>query len=591
MTYRYKSTFTTTARVIAPSDQDRFEAKASLLNLKGIIPDGVRPEDNPDLLYIAANGATAAMKNRNDDAITAETALRINGTAKHKFISTEHERTEICGFILDTGFTRMGTNEALTMEEATALKEPFNMSVFGLLWKVVNPMVTKYIQKSGDSTDGDVLSLSWEIGFDRYLIGVGSKNLFDARIIESDNQDFAVYDKILRANGGEGRDRTGNTVFRIISGDPVILGYSIVGAPAAEVKGILPITKATEPAAKIEELAAISANVTIVAQNGTENNTNLTVGFQEQLTAQIQKMVKDELLSQSRSDSFFQQRAKTDSTSVEDPITEPVQDPLLAAASTTISQEKQEKNITPSDTRVNPVKPNTMDIKKLSDIVTNWPELQKMEATASVALITEAIRVGSEEYIKNLEAEKALVKNAQEAKAAADQRAKELELSIAEVNRKLEELTQRAVATEQAAKYQERMASFEEEFELDDEDRQIIASQIKDLDDAGFESYAKSAKKLMSGKAKKAPPFGKKDDGKDKEDDQDDDDKKDSKASDKSKDPNFKEALASAKDGGSADSKMVNGVHVDATLLEQMKEAFGSSFKVDGKPVLAPAKK
>ncbi|MCV5968665.1 hypothetical protein, partial [Lactococcus petauri] len=84
-----------------------------------------------------------------------------------------------------------------------------------------------------------------------------------------------------------------------------------------------------------------------------------------------------------------------------------------------------------------------------------------------------------------------------------EKRAAELEVSIAEVRKQLEELTQRALASELAAKYQERMASFEEEFELDDEDSQIIASDIRELSDEAFSAYAKKCKKLMAGKAKK----------------------------------------------------------------------------------------
>ena len=228
-----------------------------------------------------------------------------------------------------------------------------------------------------------------------------------------------------------------------------------------------------------------------------------------------------------------------------------------------------------------------MEIKTISDIEQNWAEICKMEATASVALIQEAIKKGSEDYIAKIEAEKSLVKTAEEAKASAEKRSAELEVTVAEVRKQLEELTQRAAASELAAKYQERMASFDEEFDLDDEDRQIIASDIKELSDEAFEAYAKKCKKLMAGKAKKSGnPFAKKGEDKKEEKDcckaTDDKDADDAKAS-----ADIKAAIASVK---SDDAAPVNGVQVDQDLYAQMAAAFGASFKLDGKALSAPSK-
>lgn len=545
--YRYTSRFTTSARIVSPSDQDRFVAKASIASLKGLLPAGINPESNPDLLYFAADGAVAGMVNKNGDSITAETALAVNHTAKHKFISTEHDRETVCGFILDTGFSRFGSSEPVTPEEVVALKEPFNMSVVGALWKVINPMISKYLTINGDAVGSEALSLSWEIAFDRYHIAVGSKNLFDAKIIASEDPNFGAYEKLLVSNGGNGRAPNGEPVFRVITGSPIILGYSVVGNPAAEVKGILPITKAAEPVIPVEPTSSLAETTPEVAVEAT-----------------VEKPVET--------------------------IAPPLSEPLLAAASENISHKSQEKNITPANPRVNLNRPITMDIKTISDIEQNWAEICKMEATASVALIQEAIKKGSEDYIAKIEAEKALVKTAEEAKASAEKRASELEVTVAEVRKQLEELTQRAAASELAAKYQERMASFDEEFDLDDEDRQIIASDIKDLTDEAFEAYAKKCKKLMAGKAKKGGnPFAKKEEDKKEGKDcckaTDDKDADDAKAS-----ADIKSAIASVKADGSSDAAPINGVQVDQDLYAQMAAAFGASFKLDGKALSAPSK-
>lgn len=543
--YRYTSRFKTSARIVSPSDQDRFVAKASIASLKGLLPIGINPEENPDLLYFAADGAVADMVNKNGDSITAETALAINHTAKHKFISTEHDRETVCGFILDTGFSRFGASEPLTKEEATALKEPFNMCVVGALWKVVNPMLTKYLTINGDAVGSEALSLSWEIAFQSYSIAVGSKNLLDAKIVTTEDQNFGAYDKLLVANGGNGRAPNGEPVFRVITGSPVILGYSVVSNPAAEVKGILPILNAAEPVLPVEATPSLAEEIPVE-----------TVAAFAVETAPV-------------------------------PIVALFPEPLLAAASKDFSQKSQEKNITSANPRVNLNRPNPMDIKTISDIEQNWAEICKMEATASVALIQEAIKKGSEEYVAKIEAEKAIVKTAEEAKASAEKRASELEVTLAEVRKQLEELNQRAVASELAAKYQERMASFDEEFELDDEDRQIIASDIKELSDEAFEAYAKKCKKLMAGKAKKGVnPFAKKGE----EDKEGAKHEKEEKEKEGCASTEIKAAIASVKAEGSADAAPVNGVQVDQDLYTQMAAAFGASFKLDGKALSAPSK-
>lgn len=624
--YRYKSTFTAQARLVSPSDQDRFVAKASIDALKGLLPVGIRPEENPDLLYIAADGAVAGMVNRNGDAVSTETALAVNHTAKHKFISTEHDRDSVVGFVLDSAFTKFGTSEPITSEVAAKLKEPFNMAIVGALWKAVNPMLSKYLQMADDSVGSDALSLSWEIGFTEYDIGMGSKNLFDAKIISSDDQNFAAYDKLLTCNGGNGRANNGQLLFRIIKGSPVILGYSIVANPAAEVKGILPITKSTE-AENIPENPdnTVPAAVTtidpnepkeaIVSSPGEEaaasvnelrmkepvslpdgEYTAIRYGYVIELSDG--KSARATILGTDQGVRNTREGASNETVEIKggrvfiaprQPLLIDGVAPSVSAASKNISEKSQEKNITFPNPRVTLNRPKPMDIKTISDIEQNWAEICKMEATASVALIQEAIKKGSEEYVAKIEAEKNLVKLAEEAKASAEKRASELETSIAELRKELDEIKQRAVAAEKASKYQERMASFEEQFDLDDEDRQIIASDIRDLSDEGFEAYAKKAKKLMSGKFKRSgDPTFKKTPNKDKTDDScgkgsDDKDADDAKASVKADD--IKEAIASAKEGGSSDAPVVNSTQTDEDLLSQMKNAFAQSFKLDGKPL------
>ena len=584
----YTSKFLAEAKVVSPSDQDRFVAKASLKPLRAMLPPDVNPEESPDLLFFSCNGAVGGMINKNGDGITNETALAIYKTAKLKFVSVEHDRDQVVGAILYPGLSRFGSSEVLTEAEAATLQEPVNMSFAGILWKVINPMIAKYITNMTDG--GDSLSVSWEIAFSAYNIAVGSKNLFDAKIITPEDASFGAYDKLLVASGGNGRAPNGDPVFRVISGNPIILGYSVVTAPAAEVKGILPILKAVEPVIPVEATPSLAEVTPEVAAEAAVDGALAKIN--DALTASVPapETFSKSLLaaagvgfSVSPKD-LAEGLARVGASAAN--ATESF-DALLAAASKDFSQKSQEKNITPANPRVNLNRPNPMDIKTISDIEQNWAEICKMEATASVALIQEAIKKGSEEYVAKIEAEKAIVKTAEEAKASAEKRASELEVTLAEVRKQLEELNQRAVASELAAKYQERMASFDEEFDLDDEDRQIIASDIKELSDEAFEAYAKKCKKLMAGKAKKGVnPFAKKGE----EDKEGAKHEKEEKEKEGCASTDIKAAIASVKAEGSTDAAPVNGVQIDQNLYAQMAAAFGASFKLDGKALSAPSK-
>ncbi len=92
------------------------------------------------------------------------------------------------------------------------------------------------------------------------------------------------------------------------------------------------------------------------------------------------------------------------------------------------------------------------------------------------------------------------------------------------------------------------MTALEKDYDLSDEDRKIVASQIKDLDEKGFGEYEKNAKVLLNEKskafkleqaeaAKKAakPKADDKEDEMDDGDDEDDEDDNDSKKKSKKK--------------------------------------------------------
>lgn len=67
----------------------------------------------------------------------------------------------------------------------------------------------------------------------------------------------------------------------------------------------------------------------------------------------------------------------------------------------------------------------------------------------------------------------------------------------------LTELREKEEARIAQDKFNERMASFDEEFKLTDEDREVIAKDVADMDDETFAGYGEKMKVLLKDKNKK----------------------------------------------------------------------------------------
>ena len=56
----------------------------------------------------------------------------------NKPINIEHNRKSIVGTILTAGFSSFGSDEPLTKEEVEETKEPFNVTLGGVIWKIAD---------------------------------------------------------------------------------------------------------------------------------------------------------------------------------------------------------------------------------------------------------------------------------------------------------------------------------------------------------------------------------------------------------------------------------------------------------------------
>jgi chromosome segregation ATPase len=143
-----------------------------------------------------------------------------------------------------------------------------------------------------------------------------------------------------------------------------------------------------------------------------------------------------------------------------------------------------------------------MKITKIEDITDAL--LKEVTASSVAEFVAEEIKKANDQFL----AQKSEKEN--ELKAA-NEKAATLASEQEVAKKQLEELTQKlaSLEAEQLAKAQEeafnmRMASFDEEYELNDEERKVLASDVKDMNDESFSAYKNKMAIMMKDKSKEA---------------------------------------------------------------------------------------
>jgi len=238
---KYTTIFSSSIKPLVSEEKDKYLAMASLVDVGEFIPE-VDTEKNIDLLPIAFNACVANRVNKNGDVIDTATALDIYENFVNKPINVEHSRDRVVGAILTAGFSEFGTDKPLTAEQVKDLNGPFNITLGGIVWKIVNSDLADMIENSNDPTSEDYqkISASWELGFSDYdlVIAEGEeKNIENAEII-SDLEKIEEIRDTLRALGGSGVLEDGRRVYRRVTKQVIPLGIGLTECPAADVKGV-----------------------------------------------------------------------------------------------------------------------------------------------------------------------------------------------------------------------------------------------------------------------------------------------------------------------------------------------------------------
>ena len=238
MDYKYTTTFQSPL-LACDINESSLISIASLENLAPLLPTNIDYKSNVDLLGVAFNAALVNKFNRNGDGMDTATALKYTKNFVHKPTNIEHDKQKVVGHIAAAGFSEFGSSRILASDEVQTMSEPFNIALGAVLYKSVNPNFTQLIEKSLDPNDSayQKVSASWEVGFNDYVLAIGSSNLEESKIV-SDPREIEELRGFLRSNGGSGKTDDGQEIYRLIQGNIFPLGIAYTLNPAADVKGL-----------------------------------------------------------------------------------------------------------------------------------------------------------------------------------------------------------------------------------------------------------------------------------------------------------------------------------------------------------------
>ena len=433
MNFKYTTTFANLQiKPVVSEEKDKYLSLASISNLKKFLPD-IDTDKNIDLLPIAFDACVVNRVNKNGDVINSTTAAEILKNFINKPINIEHDRSRVIGCILTANFSKFGNNESLAELDIKDIKEPFYITLGGVMWKIINPQLANLVEESNDPSSENYMkvSASWELGFSDYdlvLLDKNNKNLEDAKFITDEGQKDKL-SKNLKALGGTGKIDNTTYIYRQVIGDVIPLGIGLTSNPAADVQGVA--IKDNDEIAVIDfKSKEDESDSSDIHENNISQNDENTVNQEGVINRIIMKIeninqITDELLKQVKASS----------------VTDFIQEELKKASEVFVA-EKNEKDLAIKATN------------------------EKYEA-----LSTESEKI--KEELERVKA--ALIKFEEEKVAKANEEAFNL-----------------------------RMASFDEEFDLSDEDRQVLATDIKDLNEESFAAYKNKMAVLMKEKNKAA---------------------------------------------------------------------------------------
>ncbi len=141
-----------------------------------------------------------------------------------------------------------------------------------------------------------------------------------------------------------------------------------------------------------------------------------------------------------------------------------------------------------------------MKINSTKDI--SDENLQELTASQISELIESELKTASEKYAEEKQEVETQLEAAQEKANALEKDQEKMKTEFDAVKSELDKLHSEMAAKEAEDKFNQRMSNLDDVYELSDEDRGVIASEIKDMDEETYEGYANKLAVLLSSKNK-----------------------------------------------------------------------------------------
>ena len=425
---KHKIIFSSILKSLVSEEKDKLLAIASVSELQNFIPKV--DNRNHDLLPFATSAFVANHANLNGAIVGTKEAVETAELFINKQVNLNHNRNKVRGVILTVGFSEFGTEKPISKEDALKSNDPFNITVGGILWRVVDENLAQLIEETNDPSSEyfQAISSSFEVSFDEFDIvklPKKSRYLSDGEII-TDIEQKAKLTPLLKTFGGDGILDKEHKIAILVKGEVLPLGIGLTENPAAAVKGI-----------------AI---------------------FQE-----------------AENDDDQDKKTQTDATN------------------TQIISQSNDLNVIPNTNLINKDMPKLTNIKEITDeaLKTNV-----ITASAIHELIESELKTASEQWAKEKAEKEALLQTTQTKHNEVAEINKNLAKEVEELKASLEKLKQEKAAKEAQETFNTRMTHFDEKYELTKEDRQVIAAQIKDLNDDQFKVYEQNIAVLLASKNK-----------------------------------------------------------------------------------------
>jgi hypothetical protein len=433
--FKYKTEYTFDIYATSDLENDLQISQASLDNLRPLIPKSINLDRNVDLIGAAFNAAVVNKFNRNGDGIDSETAVDVIDYFINKPTNIEHNKQKVVGHIVNAGFTDLKNDKIIGNGAALKEKDAYFISLAAVIYKTVNKAFADVLLQSSEEGNSfhNKISASWELGFNEYVLALGSQDLREAEIISNPLQ-IAEMKKYLKSFEGSGKLDDGTPIYRLVKGEVFPLGIGFTSNPAANVSGLV-----------------------------------------------VQKNIDLEI-NDNRDDLAAQENFKNN-----------------------ILKISQKENNTVKNT-------NTMDI---TEFKTEFEKVLESKLADNAEFTQEAVASVASHVIDKIREKDAEFRAEREAveleKVQAKKDAEEAKASIEDLHKKLEEASQKinsletSISTAAAEElFNSRMEALDELYDLSDQDRVVLANEVKTLQsaDAAFEEYQSKLASLLQHKSK-----------------------------------------------------------------------------------------